>query len=686
MKSGDLKVRTGVLAAMEMQYSTDAASALASYAGDSKQATDERTRALMYLAQGHRKSKPWDGKWWGTRPTRSQPPAMVDPWEGTPIVLGAIRKAIDDPLAPIRLAAVSAVVVTNDRESLPPLRTRFASDSDDDVRRSIAEAFGTMDDKAALPVLIAAVRDPKNSEPVRASALAAVEDIGTDLATSALIELLEKGQLSSDRQPKVIAALGRFKAKAAVKPLVASLKSPDAAVRVASVEALSKIGQLEGVAGPVRALLDDPATPVREAAVTTLGTLGDRESIPALLKAAEAEETRYEAAMALASMPDMLAFRVYLQSLGDKSPDVRKAAASALTRVRDQAAPVLEKLAARHEVPSTIVPELRKVFTVPRPLLDWHVVGPFAPGDKPPFETNQPIDINRTFVGNDKQPVTWRTLPQGDAQGLVNLAELYPGVRNAAVFGYAEFVSPESRDAQLVLVKGRPRNAWVNGRNVYNPGDRRTPQAVDSRVEIRLNKGVNRIVVESGRSGRTDWQFALAVTVPGEYAFLKAPAAGAFDPETFRAFAVKAKGDPGHGRALFTDLKGLACIKCHTVGAEGGKVGPEMSTIGSKYPRDELITSVLYPSQRISSGYEPVVVALGDGRVLTGIVKSDNAESLEIEDADAKLVKIPKADIDERRPSDVSLMPNGLAEGLKKQDFADLIAFLESLKEVAPKP
>ncbi len=153
----------------------------------------------------------------------------------------------------------------------------------------------------------------------------------------------------------MIAALGRFKAKAAVKSLVVALKSPDAKVRVASVEALSKIGQLEGVAGPVRApLLDDPATPVREAAVTTLGTLGDRESIPALLKAAEVEETRYEAAMALASMPDMLAFRVYLQSLGDKSPDVRKAAIGALTRVRDQAAPVLEKLAARHEVPSAI--------------------------------------------------------------------------------------------------------------------------------------------------------------------------------------------------------------------------------------------------------------------------------------------------------------------------------------------
>ena len=45
----------------------------------------------------------------------------------------------------------------------------------------------------------------------------------------------------------------------------------------------------------------------------------------------------------------------------------------------------------------------------------------------------------------------------------------------------------------------------------------------------------------------------------------KAPDAGAFNPEDFRAFALKARtADPAHGRALFTDLKGLACIKCHT--------------------------------------------------------------------------------------------------------------------------
>ncbi|MDR3636636.1 MAG: c-type cytochrome, partial [Isosphaeraceae bacterium] len=180
------------------------------------------------------------------------------------------------------------------------------------------------------------------------------------------------------------------------------------------------------------------------------------------------------------------------------------------------------------------------------------------------------------------------------------------------------------------------------------------------------------------------WQFAVGVTSPSTYAFLKAPAAGAFNPDAYREYALHHKGKADHGRTLFLDLKGLACVKCHTVGKEGGTVGPELSSVGAKYPRDEIINSVLYPSARIFSGYEPVVVALSDGRIVTGIVKNETPETIEIEDAEAKHLRVPKTDIDERKKSDVSLMPNGLAEGLSPQDFADLVTYLETLKEPAP--
>jgi putative heme-binding domain-containing protein len=71
---------------------------------------------------------------------------------------------------------------------------------------------------------------------------------------------------------------------------------------------------------------------------------------------------------------------------------------------------------------------------------------------------------------------------------------------------------------------------------------------------------------------------------------------------------------------------------------------------------------------------------VADGRVLTGIIRGETAESVEIQDSDAKLVRIAKDQIDDRKRSDVSLMPNGLAVGLSPRDFADLIAYLETLK------
>jgi putative heme-binding domain-containing protein len=172
------------------------------------------------------------------------------------------------------------------------------------------------------------------------------------------------------------------------------------------------------------------------------------------------------------------------------------------------------------------------------------------------------------------------------------------------------------------------------------------------------------------------------MTAPADHAFLKSPARDAFDPEAYRAYALKGQGSASQGRRLFSDLKGLACVKCHAVGKEGGNVGPELSTVGAKYPRDELIASVLYPSAKISSGFEPTTFALVDGRVVTGIVRAETDAAVEIQDGDAKLVRLAKDQIDERKRGDVSVMPTGLARGLTPQDFADLIAYLETLKNV----
>jgi putative membrane-bound dehydrogenase-like protein len=677
--SADPKVREGILAALDLQYSTDAVALLRALETDGSRPAAERAKALGYLSQVHRKTRPWDGEWWGTRPSQGQPPEKVIDWEGTPTVLAAIRDALSDADATIRLAAIAAVRETKDREALATLRKRFATEPAEPVKVAIARAFGALDDKQSLPLLIAAVRDAKASEAIREAAFGGIETIGTDASIDALIGLLREPGLRPDRLSRAVAALGKFKAKAAVPAIVAVLSSPDAGARAAAVEALAKIGDTSATP-KVRALLKDPSLEVRKATIAALGTLKDRESIPALISLAELEPTRYEATLALSVIPDIRALQLYLVGLTDKSPDIRKATSTAITSLRDQAAPILDSLAARKELSPSMLPELRKIFGSIRSIQDWKVVGPFPKNERPPFPLNRPIDTSKPIMFDGKA-LAWQSVHAPESTGAVDLNKLFEGGDRSA-FAYAEVQSDTARPARMAVGSDDTLRVWLNGKEVYKHDSDRGFDADTDTVDIKLNKGANRIVIRCGNSGGP-WIFAVGVSASQGYAFLEGPATGGFNPDNFRAAALQGKGKAEHGKALFLDLKGMACVKCHAVSGQGGLVGPELSGVGLKYPREELIASVLYPSQKISSGYEPVVLATADGRVLTGILKSETPEMIEIEDADAKRIKVPKADLDGRKASDVSLMPNGLAEGLTPADFADLIAYLETLKDTA---
>lgn len=682
LSSSDAKVRLGLLLAMEMVYQIDAARTLAAFAEDSSRDPSERARALFLLAQGHRQPIPWDGKWWGTQPAKTKPPVKNGDWEGTSLVLAAVRKSLSDPVPAVRIEAVKAERDVADPAALPALRERFAVEKETPVRVEIARTLGAVGDKKALPALIAAMKDKATPTAVQDAALESVESIGSDVALKALLDLVQSSALGVERQPRVVAALGRFKSGDAVGALLTALKSPAPAVRVAAAEALGKAGTAKQAAVPLRDRIKDTSLDVRKAAITALGDLKVRDAVPTLVEAANTEDTHFEAALALARMPDVRALPVYLHGLNDRSPDVRRACSGAVSSLRDEAAPVLEQLATRKELPSTALPELRKIFTRVRPIETWHVLGKFPIKTDAPFPLTGAIDLKAKYPGFGDNPLTWKPV-RAKARGEVDLNQTMGGADDVAVFAEAEVESPSERKAEFAVGSDDTLTVWVNGEKVYDFQDNRGFSPEENRFDALLLKGKNRIVVKCGnRSG--GWSFSVALAYPADYAFLKGPAPGAFDPENYRKFATSKQGQAAHGRALFSDLKGLACVKCHSVGGQGGSVGPELSSVGAKYPKIELIQSVLYPSAKISSGYEPVVLASSDGRVITGIIKGETADAVELDDAEGKRLRIAKADIEERKRADVSLMPNGLAEGLSTQDFADLIAYLETLKEVKP--
>ncbi len=144
--------------------------------------------------------------------------------------------------------------------------------------------------------------------------------------------------------------------------------------------------------------------------------------------------------------------------------------------------------------------------------------------------------------------------------------------------------------------------------------------------------------------------------------------------------AALAKADPGRGRAVFAK----ACASCHTLFDAGGKIGPEL-TGSQRTNLDYVLTHVVDPSSVVGSAFQVQVFATNDGRVLSGIVKAEDENALTIQTAN-DVVLVPKRDLEARRSTGQSLMPEGLLEGLSQDEVRDLVGYLASPSQVPLPP
>ena len=140
---------------------------------------------------------------------------------------------------------------------------------------------------------------------------------------------------------------------------------------------------------------------------------------------------------------------------------------------------------------------------------------------------------------------------------------------------------------------------------------------------------------------------------------------------------VESNGNPGRGESVYVRNE-LSCVKCHAIGGVGGRVGPDMTSIGASAPLDYIIQSLYDPSAKVKEGYHSVSVLTLDGQVVNGIEVESNDQVLVLRDIEDKLVSIPQADIDVKKPGK-SLMPVGVIDRLSEAEQVDLIKFLSQL-------
>lgn len=129
------------------------------------------------------------------------------------------------------------------------------------------------------------------------------------------------------------------------------------------------------------------------------------------------------------------------------------------------------------------------------------------------------------------------------------------------------------------------------------------------------------------------------------------------------------------GRLVF---ERTGCTKCHTTVTQNTVLAPSLKGIATAQKIDYLIESVLYPSKVIKTGFESELVVTKAGKPLTGLVKEEG-DFLRILNADGE-TKVAKKDVDERAVQKVSVMPDGQEKLISRQEFIDLIAYLQSLK------
>jgi putative membrane-bound dehydrogenase-like protein len=140
-----------------------------------------------------------------------------------------------------------------------------------------------------------------------------------------------------------------------------------------------------------------------------------------------------------------------------------------------------------------------------------------------------------------------------------------------------------------------------------------------------------------------------------------------------------AKADLSKGRQQFVKN----CASCHKLYDEGGDVGPGL-TGSQRSNLDYLLENVLDPSAVVPSEYQVNVIQMQDGRVINGIIKAETDKALTVRTANETIV-VPKPEIESRKVSKLSMMPEGIFEKMTDAEVRDLVAYLRG-KEQVPLP
>ena len=143
------------------------------------------------------------------------------------------------------------------------------------------------------------------------------------------------------------------------------------------------------------------------------------------------------------------------------------------------------------------------------------------------------------------------------------------------------------------------------------------------------------------------------------------------------------QGNAARGKLLFNTV---ACASCHKVGGTGGKIGPDLTAIGTTLSAERITEELLWPNRQVKEGYSVVRVITAAGKIHQGYQRrtqqSEAAGNLVLQDpASGKLVTVKKQEVDQQQTTG-SIMPGKLTAVMSESQLLDLIQYLSELGKI----
>ncbi len=136
------------------------------------------------------------------------------------------------------------------------------------------------------------------------------------------------------------------------------------------------------------------------------------------------------------------------------------------------------------------------------------------------------------------------------------------------------------------------------------------------------------------------------------------------------ASALEMEGDYEEGAEIFE----LLCSSCHLLNGVGRDLGPNLA-LSSTRSKEEMLSHIIDPNREVNPEYLQFHITTYDEEIHSGMLASETTHSVTLKNQDEDLTLL-RTDIVSIVGSGLSVMPEGLEEGLDPEQMAGLLRFL----------